>query len=217
MVISAAMKESTSEQANSPAMLVSPSQILDYSLKNNSMFTVDISIADAIEIMGCDFKLTFNGTVLDIVSVTSGDFFGASPHIWHNNTNNAESFVRFAMTPQAGTQAGKSGNGRLTTIEFRVEESGNSSIELKGSTKLSNSRGSEIGHTPLDSYFDNRHPADINYDRVVNVQDLTIVSLSYGYFDGEPQYNPIADINDDGVVDMRDLSFVARNLGWTWQ
>lgn len=56
---------------------------------------------------------------------------------------------------------------------------------------------------------------DVNDDGIVNVFDLTIVSLSYGFFQGEPGYNPIADLNDDGLVDMRDLVVVARNLGRT--
>lgn len=54
---------------------------------------------------------------------------------------------------------------------------------------------------------------DVNGDQIVNVIDLTIVSLAYGSFKGEPNYNPVADINEDGIVDMRDLVIVARNLG----
>jgi len=56
---------------------------------------------------------------------------------------------------------------------------------------------------------------DVNGDKIVNVIDLTIVSLAYGNFKGEPDYNPVADINEDGIVDMRDLAMVARNLGKT--
>ncbi len=54
---------------------------------------------------------------------------------------------------------------------------------------------------------------DINNDGIVNVVDLTIVSLAYGTFEGEPGYNPDADLTQDGLVDMRDLVIVARNLG----
>ncbi len=56
---------------------------------------------------------------------------------------------------------------------------------------------------------------DVNGDRSVNVIDLTIGSLAYGTFKGEPGYNPEADINEDDLVDMRDLVIVARNLGKT--
>lgn len=207
---------SESQQASEPAMYVDPPEIVNYTLKTNDLFSVNITIANVTDLMGYDFKLTFDSTILDIVSVNPGDFFGADPEIWHNNTNNAEGFVRFAMTPQAGTQNGEGGSGRLTTIEFCVKEYGNSSIELKGYTKLANSRGIQVDHTTLDGYFDNRHPGDINEDETINVLDLTLISFSFGYYQGEPEYNPDADINEDGVVDTRDLAFAALNLGWTW-
>jgi hypothetical protein len=57
--------------------------------------------------------------------------------------------------------------------------------------------------------------ADVNGDEIVNVMDVTIVSLSYGTFEGEPNYNPEADITKDGIVDMGDLVVVARHLGET--
>jgi parallel beta-helix repeat protein len=53
---------------------------------------------------------------------------------------------------------------------------------------------------------------DVNRDGIVNVKDLTIVSLSYGSFCTEPDYNRKADLNYDCVVEMKDLSAVARNL-----
>jgi len=58
-------------------------------------------------------------------------------------------------------------------------------------------------------------PGDVNKDGIVDVADLTIVSLAYGSLQGEPDYNPEADINKDGIVDMKDLSTVARHLGET--
>lgn len=54
---------------------------------------------------------------------------------------------------------------------------------------------------------------DVNGDNAVDILDLTIVSLSYGLLEDEPDYNPEADINEDGAVEMRDLSLVAKNLG----
>jgi len=56
---------------------------------------------------------------------------------------------------------------------------------------------------------------DVNGDGIVNVLDLTIVSLAYGAFEGEPDYDPVADLNKDGIVDMKDMVAVARNLGKT--
>ena len=56
---------------------------------------------------------------------------------------------------------------------------------------------------------------DINEDGVVDVFDISIVSMAFGSFAGSPQYNPDADLNVDGIVDMIDLSLVAINYGAT--
>jgi hypothetical protein len=56
---------------------------------------------------------------------------------------------------------------------------------------------------------------DVNEDGIVNVIDITIVSVAYGSFENDPDYNPQADLNADGIVDMWDLTAVGRNLGTT--
>lgn len=55
---------------------------------------------------------------------------------------------------------------------------------------------------------------DVNRDGTVNVLDLTLISFSFGYYKGEPEYNVNADLNEDGVVDTRDLATAAFYLGW---
>ena len=66
-----------------------------------------------------------------------------------------------------------------------------------------------------DIYYRTSLLGDINEDGAVDVFDLTLVSIAFGSFEGEPGYDPDADLNADGVVDMRDLSAVAMNLGKT--
>jgi len=50
---------------------------------------------------------------------------------------------------------------------------------------------------------------DVNSDGVIDISDLTVMSLSYGYFVGEPEYNPDADVNSDGVVDGKDVALLS--------
>jgi len=54
---------------------------------------------------------------------------------------------------------------------------------------------------------------DVNEDGIVDALDLNIVSLVYGYYQGEFHYLPEADINEDGFIDILDVATVARNLG----
>lgn len=67
----------------------------------------------------------------------------------------------------------------------------------------------------VNSVGTNTLPGDVNGDGIVNIQDLTIVVLSFGNLEGEPGYDPDADINNDGIVDMRDVYIVAFSLGET--
>jgi hypothetical protein len=55
--------------------------------------------------------------------------------------------------------------------------------------------------------------ADVNNDGVVDIIDLSIVSMAYGTFEGQPNYNHDADFNQDGIVDARDLSVVTIDYG----
>jgi len=56
---------------------------------------------------------------------------------------------------------------------------------------------------------------DVNGDELVNVIDLSMVSVGYGALKGEDAYDVDLDLNNDGIVDMKDLTAVAINLGAT--
>jgi hypothetical protein len=54
---------------------------------------------------------------------------------------------------------------------------------------------------------------DIDGSGRVDGWDLFLVSLSFGYHDGDPQYKKKADLNGDGKVDGQDLAILAGNFG----
>jgi hypothetical protein len=59
-------------------------------------------------------------------------------------------------------------------------------------------------------------PGDINFDRKIDIYDLSIVGAAFGSYDGDPphpRWNPLADVNGDGKVDIVDMSIVASNFG----
>ncbi len=76
-------------------------------------------------------------------------------------------------------------------------------------------RADQPDYGNYDLYYRTSLLGDVNEDWQVDVVDLTKVSLAYGFFEGEPGYDPESDINTDGLVDMRDLTYVAMNLGTT--
>jgi ABC-type transport system substrate-binding protein len=50
---------------------------------------------------------------------------------------------------------------------------------------------------------------DVNSDGKIDDTDLTRMTLSYGYYSDEPEYDPEADVNSDGVVDGRDVALLS--------
>jgi PKD repeat protein len=59
-------------------------------------------------------------------------------------------------------------------------------------------------------------PGDINGDRRVNWEDLSILGQAYGSKPGDPNWTPMADINASGKVNWADLSFLGMNYGKSW-
>jgi ABC-type transport system substrate-binding protein len=55
---------------------------------------------------------------------------------------------------------------------------------------------------------------DVNEDGIIDVLDQQTISFAYGYFVGEPNYNPAADIvQAPFVVDIKDLATAGAHLG----
>jgi len=53
---------------------------------------------------------------------------------------------------------------------------------------------------------------DINFDGVVHLEDISMLTRGYGAIVGDPEYSPKIDLNGDGVVDSTDLGI----LGAQW-
>ncbi len=66
-----------------------------------------------------------------------------------------------------------------------------------------------------DIYYRTSLAGDVNEDGIVDALDLARLSLSYGYFWWQPQYDQAADLNRDGIVEMQDVLIVCMNYGAT--
>ena len=56
-------------------------------------------------------------------------------------------------------------------------------------------------------------PYDINSDKKVNIQDITIVAMAYGRKPGDLKWKDEADLNNDGTRNIVDVNMVARTYG----
>jgi hypothetical protein len=61
--------------------------------------------------------------------------------------------------------------------------------------------------------FYNIVPWDLNQDRRINTQDLSIMAVAYSSKPQDTNWDPRADINEDGRVTMVDLIIVTNHYG----
>lgn len=54
---------------------------------------------------------------------------------------------------------------------------------------------------------------DINWDRTVNILDISFVAYSFGTNPEDERWNPECDLNGDNFIDILDVSFVAKEYG----
>jgi hypothetical protein len=179
-------------------------------------FAISVNIQDVEDLFSYEAKIGFENIVIEAAAVEEGPFIRdqtTSPIGTFFLVIIEADYVHVACVTQ-GNYSGVSGSGTLFTVTFNVVNAAISDIHIHDSILL-DSNVTHIPHSTADGLVQAAIPGDVNGDGIVNVLDLTIVSLSFGSFIGEPDYNPQADLNHDGIVDMKDLSTVAINLGKT--
>lgn len=118
----------------------------------NQSFMININISDIADLYGWEFKLGWNSTVLEAISVVEGPFLrqGGDTFFW-SKINNTEGYL-LADCTLLGNMPGVTGNGTLSTIELHVKAKGESILHLYD-TKLINSLEQPINHTAIDGYY----------------------------------------------------------------
>lgn len=149
-----------------PTISVSPSSIVDPTKGIGSTFSVNISISNVDDLYGWEYKLGYNGTILNATSVTEGLFLNASgtkPTFFKvvNKTNVGGVGLVWATCTIKTLIPGTSGSGNLSTIYFQVKARGNTTLDLH-STKLAgfaqtvwSPRIYQQTHSVVDGFFDN--------------------------------------------------------------
>jgi len=115
-------------------------------------FVISIKISDVIDLYGWEFRLRWNSSLSDALSVTEGGFLkGGGSTFFVNNINNTLGSMLVDCT-LVGNVPGVSGNGILATVEFSVKRQRGCVLDLYD-TKLVNSLEEAITHTTVDGDF----------------------------------------------------------------
>lgn len=194
-------------------LYVDPATIANSSLVPNNNFTVNINVVNASGLGGLELKLSFNASVLNANSVTSGNFIpGSATPI--TQIDNTEAFVRFNVSLSTPL----SGNGTLAVIQFQVEADKvrNSTLHLYNVT-LVDSSGQTLPSNTVDGSFTNAPTikGDLNGDGVVDIKDAILAAKAFGSSLGDKGWSPDADLDGNGTINIIDLIMLAMNFGRT--
>jgi len=189
-------------------------------------FTVEITIADVVNLYSFEFQLIYNTTLLDATAIAMGSFLKSPYRVVKQNIDDVTGVIWLSVESQMPAPSAN-GSGILTTITFKV--SWESGIWYKGyvplqcdlhlnNTILKTDQSVIIPHDtadPLIHYVYMPIPGDLNSDRIVNIFDLRIVARAFGSSPSASKWDPRADLNRDDEINIYDLVLVAKNYGRT--
>jgi PKD repeat protein len=144
----------------STVLSVDPTSIIEPALGVDSIFFVNITVADVQNLAGFQFILSYDTSVLTAVDY---GFYPPLDDAYFCKINDAEGHVDLTSTLHIEDW----GTGGLTTIdptpvawiEFVVDDRGMSVLHLHGPSDgslLGNPKGEPIPHLDVDGFFDNR-------------------------------------------------------------
>ena len=216
-----------------PTMSVEPSF---YQAKRlNETFSINITVSDLSvgwKAIGAQFRLLFNGTLLEVVDVTEGPFveqFGNTffmSFVEYGDLLYGDNVVVGILLLPDGTGEWTTyvhGSGTVATITFKTihQHKGLEKPPLACNltlveTKIIDEDLLEVNHNVENGYYEisPNNIADLNWDYVVDIKDIALVATAFGSFPDHPRWNPIADLNSDEQVDIRDIAVVAKEFGW---
>ena len=210
----------TAVEQSDATVSVSPSPILSPAI--GEQLTLSLNITNGKNVAGYQAIVLFDGSTLDYVKSTNGDYLPADAffgdpiivHDWLGDTFFGDYMWSGKVILAATTSGGAAnGDGTLATLTFKVLDYKASRVTLS-EIYLIDSDGKRW-ETTIESGEVIEPPApaeailgDINSDGMVNIQDLVIISARFG----QTGQNS-ADLNGDGLVDIVDLVLAAKAFG----
>ncbi len=183
----------------------------------NDTFVVNVTVMPSVAIAGVQFDLSFNASLLEVVSVEEGNLFNGYSTFFINgsidNTNGKINDVYGAIIVPGGNV---SNAGTFAKITFRAKKEGLSYLNLSDvvvGNVTANPVAIKINNGSVEIVA---HRWDLNHDNTINVLDLIIIAQHFGSHEGDTNYAREADLNNDGVINVLDLIVVAQHFGETY-
>ncbi len=212
VVIAAVVCISTQAVSAAPIVSIEPSRI---DASQGDMFTVNVSVdSKGSPIMGAQYDLHFNTTLLNAINQTAGTFLGQdgiSTMEPVNKIDNENGTIECGAC-RIGVDYGVSAPGVLTAITFQVIGENGVCELLLDDVVLANppSIGGELPGVNISNatvaVTPESYTSDLNGDGKITSADATIALL----MSVRGECDHIADVNDDGYVTSLDALMILQ-------
>jgi hypothetical protein len=195
---------------------------IEKSVISGQVFTTKVKIGNVEDLGGFNIHMDFDTDLLQVNSITVGDFIGSSGReigVTTDVIDNINGLLEYHIQT-VGEAAGVNGSGNLLSIEWQANED----IEVMQETILA-FNGVYISNTaneniPVDLMnttvtIGNCYEGDMDCDCDVDIIDVTTVAYAYDTSLGDPEYNPLYDMDSDNDIDIVDITMVAYHYGWS--
>ena len=189
-------------------------------------------VEEEVKLIGVQWKLHFNSTLLSVTNVTEGGFFkdwaktaGLDPDDiyfwWLQEEDYVISFTIYAKFAVAPPTVFPKGSGTLATITFNAiykPETGKATCDLLLDEEFVmlidvDEKVIPYHHLEHGRYEIPMKTGDLNFDGKVDIIDIGIFGKAYGSYPRHPRWNPLADVVRDKVINILDGVRVAKNFG----
>jgi hypothetical protein len=194
---------------------------------NGSIIQINVTINDlkaTNKIVGVQFRLCFNSTLLEFINATEGPFL---PYWASKQPGSSGTWFQYTYDPSHPTYGPSvmigdlilpnstsqwnppfpEGNGTIATLNFNITYQqpylNRRSAKLPScelalvETKILDTENQEISHTVQDGSYTiwPRHNPDLDLDGKVDLSDVLIMSAAFGAYPTCPRWDPICDIS----------------------
>jgi len=177
-------------------------------------FTVDITVdPEGSEIMGAEYKLYFNNTLLNATDQTPGDFLGGIDLVDDiNNTIGRIMYGEFIISGVPATTPGV-----LASITFEVIGERGVCDLLLDDVILVDSSANEIPGVTVSSgsvEIIDGICGDVTGDGLVDTGDVILLSNYVGYPGYTLPKEWVGDVTGDGLIDTGDVILLSNYVGY---
>ena len=176
---SAFNKPTSAEAAALPVLYIDPANVVNPALVSGNTFTVDLRLANVTGMYGYQFTLTWNDSIINLVSVHDNVPLPPGYFLAQNTTSAGQ--MDFVVTSITSGYAGATGSFDLRTIVFKVAGTGSTVIAITNDV-LGDPSANAIPHNAINGYFSNTPVVPTKFQLTISVSGSGVTNPVAGKY-----------------------------------